>query len=385
MPAGQQYATNVPQTTLTGLINPTATVMSVQSSAGWPSVPFTAVLDIGTSSQEPVDVTAVVGTTWTVTRAIDGTVGMTHSVGATVTHGDIGRDFREARTHMDATTAQHGLGGGVSFVGDTTTQNLSNKTIVAGTYSGAQAMGSGAWTGTGTLTETALGFSGIASSVQAQTTRFVGTFSSGLSGATAAGPATGTFALGDTIYDTFFQTYWVCTSAGTPGTWLPSGGFARIGYTNAGSLNIPPWASTVRLTWNARQSTAATGGVFLNARLNGDTGSNYTWQMLAANVAAVSGFNSGGAVTFVRVGLIPQNNDTTNYWGNGELIISDCQNTSRFKTITSSFQGPLNNANGYSGTSGGLWQSTSAVTSVTILPASGSFLGGSLMSAEFIA
>jgi hypothetical protein len=131
MPTGQQYATNVPQTTLTGSINAVATSFSVASSASWPSVPFTAVLDIGTSTQEPVDVTAVVGTTWTVTRSIDGTTGFSHAIGATVTHADIGRDFREARTHMDASTNVHGLSGGAAVVGDTQTQTLTNKTLTA--------------------------------------------------------------------------------------------------------------------------------------------------------------------------------------------------------------------------------------------------------------
>jgi hypothetical protein len=129
MPTGQQYATNVPQTTLTGSVNASATSFSVASSASWPSVPFTAVLDIGTSSQEPVDVTTVVGTTWTVTRNIDGTTGFSHAIGATVTHADIGRDFREARSHIDASTAVHGIAGAV--VGTSDSQTLTNKTLTA--------------------------------------------------------------------------------------------------------------------------------------------------------------------------------------------------------------------------------------------------------------
>lgn len=161
MPTGQQYATNVPQTTLTGSINASATSFSVASSASWPSVPFTAVLDIGTSTQEPVDVTAVVGTTWSVTRNIDGTTGFSHAIGATVTHADIGRDFREARTHMDASTNVHGLTGGAAVVGDTQTQTLTNKTItspsIGGTVAGGASYTSPSITGTvgGSATYTA--------------------------------------------------------------------------------------------------------------------------------------------------------------------------------------------------------------------------------------
>lgn len=141
MPTGQQYATNVPQTTLTGSVNASATSLSVASSSGWPATPFTACLDIGTSTQEPVDVTAVVGTTWTVTRNIDGTTGFSHAIGATVTHADIGRDFREARTHMDASTNVHGLSGGAAVVGDIQTQTLTNKTLTAPTITNPSVTG----------------------------------------------------------------------------------------------------------------------------------------------------------------------------------------------------------------------------------------------------
>jgi len=136
MPTGQNYATNVPQTTLVSGINASATAIQVQSASGWPAVPFTAVFEIGTSLQEPVDVTAVAGVNWTVTRNIDGTVGFAHGIGATVTHADIGRDFREARSHIDASTNVHGLTGGAAVVGDIQTQTLTNKTLTAPTITG---------------------------------------------------------------------------------------------------------------------------------------------------------------------------------------------------------------------------------------------------------
>jgi hypothetical protein len=43
----------------------------------------------------------------------------------------IGRDLRESNTHVEATTAVHGLGAGVAVVGESTAQTLTNKTINA--------------------------------------------------------------------------------------------------------------------------------------------------------------------------------------------------------------------------------------------------------------
>jgi hypothetical protein len=130
MPTGQQYGTNVPQTTLSAGISAGATSFGVASLSSWPATPFTAVIDIGTSTQEPIDVLTVSGNNITsCTRSIDGTTAFAHSIGATLTHADIGRDFREARTHIDASSGVHGATG--SVVGTTDTQTLSNKTLQA--------------------------------------------------------------------------------------------------------------------------------------------------------------------------------------------------------------------------------------------------------------
>jgi len=161
MPAGQQYATNVPQAFLSVGITNTTNPINVNSSSGWPSTPFTAILGIGTSLQEAIDVTTVIGNSWTVTRGIDGTSAVNHPINETVTHGDIGRDFREARSHIDSagpldasSEAVHGLTNtsGNVVVGTKQTQTLTNKTIDTATYTGAQAMGAGLWSGTGGIT-----------------------------------------------------------------------------------------------------------------------------------------------------------------------------------------------------------------------------------------
>lgn len=139
MPTGQQYGTNVSQTFLTSAINSTTTSFNVNSSTSWPATPFTAVFGIGTSSQEAIDVGTVAGNTWSnVTRGVDGTLAQSQPFNQTITHADIGRDFREARSHIDSTSTPdasghsvHGLATGSSVVGTTDPQTLSSKTLTA--------------------------------------------------------------------------------------------------------------------------------------------------------------------------------------------------------------------------------------------------------------
>lgn len=157
MPTGQQYSSTAPQTSITGGITSGATTIVVASNTGWPTTtPFTAVFGIGTALQEAFDVVAGAGgTTWTIVRGVDGTLAQAQPANQTVTHADIARDFRESRSHIDAVGPTdvtghnvHGLTTG-AVVGTSEAQTLTNKTISAATFTGAQAMGTGVWTGTG--------------------------------------------------------------------------------------------------------------------------------------------------------------------------------------------------------------------------------------------
>lgn len=73
----------------------------VASAAGWPAAPFAAVLDPGSLTiEEVVQVTLVVGTTFTITRGFDGTTAAAHSLGATVRHSAIAGDFTDLQAAL---------------------------------------------------------------------------------------------------------------------------------------------------------------------------------------------------------------------------------------------------------------------------------------------
>ena len=147
----RKYTSRSQQTTLSASVTSGSTSFSVVSSAtllGGITISagqvFTVVIDPDTALEEVIDVTAVPSTNvLTVTRAIDGSTAQDHSSGAVIRHMIIGRDLREANTHIEATAAYndgsgvhslHGLGSSDGdLVGTAKTQTLTNKTLTTPT------------------------------------------------------------------------------------------------------------------------------------------------------------------------------------------------------------------------------------------------------------
>src|SRR5450759_2437128 len=127
MAATRFYSSTAGVMHLNGAITAGASSALLDVVAGLPgSLPYTLVLDPGTSSEEIVTVTALGGYTVTITRGVDGTSAQSHLTGAEVRHAYSARDFQDSRNH-EAATAAHGIAGAV--IGTTDTQTLTNKTI----------------------------------------------------------------------------------------------------------------------------------------------------------------------------------------------------------------------------------------------------------------
>ena len=146
----RNYSSRSQQTTLTSAVTAGASTMVVQSGTallGGQSIPagttFTIVVDPDTALEEILDATQVSTNTFTVTRAIDGSSAQAHSAGAVVRHMAIGRDYREANAHVEASTGVHGISNSSSVVGTIDTQTLTNKTLTSPTITNPSISGAG--------------------------------------------------------------------------------------------------------------------------------------------------------------------------------------------------------------------------------------------------
>jgi len=157
----RKYSSRSQQTTLAANLTDSATSCTVVSGSallGGQSVSagttFTVVIDPDTALEEIVDVTVVSTNTLTITRGVENAgTGQAHSAGAAVRHMSIGRDFREANLHIEATGAyndgtgthtMHGVASGEGdVVGTLKTQTLTNKTLTSPTITNPSISGAG--------------------------------------------------------------------------------------------------------------------------------------------------------------------------------------------------------------------------------------------------
>ncbi|MEU8317088.1 hypothetical protein AB0C33_01855 [Nonomuraea sp. NPDC048881] len=136
------HSSNARETTLSVAINASATTISVDTPVGYPATtPFVIIVDLGTSSEEIMLVTAVAGANWTVDRGYDNSTALSHDIGAKIVHGVAASEIDDANAHINATTNIHGLTGGAALVGTTTAQTLSNKTLTTPTINGGTISG----------------------------------------------------------------------------------------------------------------------------------------------------------------------------------------------------------------------------------------------------
>lgn len=143
---------------------------------------------------------------------------------------------------------------------------------------------------------------------------------------------------------------------------------ATLDYGNSITISsIPSTYKHLQLRLNGRYASASAGAVAFAVQVNGDTNSNYSFHTLdgdgsSANANGTSSFN------MMQFSYIPRNGALSNTNGVSIIDIIDYASTSKNKTFRA-FGGV--NLNGGSGQmvqlASGLWMSTSAINSITII------------------
>jgi hypothetical protein len=140
------------------------------------------------------------------------------------------------------------------------------------------------------------------------------------------------------------------------------------GATNVSFSSIPSTYTHLQLRITALGTTATTYSNFY-MQLNGDTAANYAYHGLGGN--GTSAFASGGS-SLTTIQSIGEAGTTTSTAGVTIIDILDYKNTNKYKTVRG-LTGDDANGAGQVLFGSGLWQSTSAISSILLQPALGTF------------
>ena len=133
-----------------------------------------------------------------------------------------------------------------------------------------------------------------------------------------------------------------------------AGGSSGISFTS-----IPATYTHLQIRGIARN---ATEGSFFFLRINSDTASNYSYHRLTGNGSAAS---ADGSATQTGLFIFGRSPSATSVFGLAIYDFLDYANTSKYKTVRG-LQGYDDNSGGSINMVSGLWQSTSAITSISI-------------------
>jgi len=150
----RNYSSISEEKTLAANVTEASTTLTVnESTTGLPTVPFVFVINPDTALEEAVLATVKSGSTYTITRNIEGGGVKSHTIGQSVRHMIVGSDLQLVHSHLDNTTTAHGI--------DT------KAPLASPTFTGTVVLPSA--TSIGSVTSTELGYvDGVTSAIQTQ-------------------------------------------------------------------------------------------------------------------------------------------------------------------------------------------------------------------------
>lgn len=145
-----------------------------------------------------------------------------------------------------------------------------------------------------------------------------------------------------------------------------SGGASSIDFTS-----IPATYTDLVVKLSARVSGySGANQDFLAIRFNSDSGNNYNNKVLYGNGSSTGSFDVSPTSSIRQAATAPSDAATSNTFGNSEIYIPNYAG-SQYKSVSTDSVSETNATASYETLAAGIWNSSSAITSITFLPLQG--------------
>ena len=145
-----------------------------------------------------------------------------------------------------------------------------------------------------------------------------------------------------------------------------SGGSSSISFTS-----IPSTYKHLQVRLLSRTDRGDTND-FMTIRFNSDSGTNYSYHSLYGNGSSAGAADTGTSTATPWSGVTAGGNATASIFGAAVVDVLDYQNSNKYKTVRLLSGTDQNSTTGRIYFMSNLWRSTSAITTLTIIPTYGS-------------
>lgn len=142
------------------------------------------------------------------------------------------------------------------------------------------------------------------------------------------------------------------------------GGAADVEFTS-----IPATFTHLQIRFIARSARSGFADDPIDMQINGDTGANYATHTLNGD-GSIATAGAGASISYFRCGRMTAATAGASTFGVGVIDILDYANTNKYRTVRT-LTGEDNNGDGLVSLFSGLYQSTTAVTSIKLFSGTG--------------
>ena len=129
--------------------------------------------------------------------------------------------------------------------------------------------------------------------------------------------------------------------------------------------SIPSTYKHLQIRYLARSARTTSTGATMLVQFNSDTGNNYAYHILYGDGATPTAYNGSTTNVIRSYSVASSSSSNTQTYGVGVIDILDYGSTSKYKTLRH-LGGYDRNGSGEINLASGLWQSTSAISTITL-------------------